>query len=801
MTPVADRFRRALREAGSLADELPWWGWVDERTLLTLRGEVLSLAELRPQPTAGRSGASLAADAEAFARLCGQAPANCRLSLHAMRRPCAAAAAPDGARFPASAWLGREAQVAERCGDVRVLAGWCLDEGLAAAERGRPLLERLRGRNGDGFREAAVAGAAERLRRLVDAQLALAGEGRLRLLGPAEGSAALAEVCNRPGAEAPGPGPGGGLGWRLAVSDLEAHARHLEVGGEPAALFSLSEPPPAAGADALRAVFALGGAWTLHWEWRRVEVAAARKRIQNARRHYHSKRWGLMAHARDTQGTTLAMEDGAASTEAERLGEALIEVEAEGEPYGELAVGLAVHGPLDDVERRASEVEAAFAGLDAKLIRETFGQLAAWFARMPGQPAARQFRKVLVSGGAAACMAPLWGDPGGHDACRHLGGPPLAVLETPRGRRYRLDLFQGGDVGHTLVLGATGSGKSFLLNFLLVNAQRYRPRVCVLDLGGSYRSLTAALGGSYLSLDPSAAGAGGAVVRPFALPASRESLHFLAGWIDGLLALGGYASAGDDVTELRERVEDIYRLEAARRRLGAFAQTLPPRMKPAMARWVGDGAWGAVFDPPGGAAGDRDFGDDWQVVDISGAAQHPDLAAAALGFYLERLRVEIEDPDELGRLKLMVVDEAWRFLGDARTGGYLAEAARTWRKKNAALILASQSAGDILGAEAAGQILESLPHRVYLANPDLPDRVAEPLHLSEAEVACIRRLAPKSELYLQAGGAGAVLRLRVDPRERWLYTSDPSDVERRDEALRRHGNLDDALDALARGPA
>ena len=76
---------------------------------------------------------------------------------------------------------------------------------------------------------------------------------------------------------------------------------------------------------------------------------------------------------------------------------------------------------------------------------------------------------------------------------------PLAVLETPWRTAYHYDLFCG-DVGHTLMLGPTGSGKSFTLNFLLVEALKYNPRVLILDLGGSYRWLTRFLGGRYLAL-------------------------------------------------------------------------------------------------------------------------------------------------------------------------------------------------------------------------------------------------------------------------------------------------------------
>ena len=72
---------------------------------------------------------------------------------------------------------------------------------------------------------------------------------------------------------------------------------------------------------------------------------------------------------------------------------------------------------------------------------------------------------------------------------------------------------------------------------------------------------------------------------------------------------------------------------------------------------------------------------DWQVIDLAGAAEHEDLCEAALFYLLERLRLSLEHPDETARVKLMVVDEAWRYLRDPAVLAYLAEAAKTWREE------------------------------------------------------------------------------------------------------------------------
>ena len=374
---------------------------------------------------------------------------------------------------------------------------------------------------------------------------------------------------------------------------------------------------------------------TVSLEWRPWAMEAARRRIRGAQRHYFARRYSMMAHVQETEGTAAAMVDSAAATESDRLGEALVELEADGVSYGEATLTVALHGELGSIERLDGDLRRLFAAHDAKVIREGYGQLPAWFARLPAQPRGRQVRKVFVSAGVAACLAPLFGPPRGTRRSRHLGRESLTVLETPWRTAYHYDLF-AGDVGHTLMLGATGSGKSFTLNFLLVEALRYDPRVLILDLGGSYRWLTRFLGGRYLELSPGEAEPT-LRLQPFALPAGTRTFQFLTGWVLRLLKLGGWEASGADTSEIRARIEDLYAFEPERRTLSVLASSLPSATWPAWSRWIEGGAWGAYFDNPAGGAPDLEFAD-WQVIDLAGAVEHPDLCDAALSYLLERMR-------------------------------------------------------------------------------------------------------------------------------------------------------------------
>ena len=90
-------------------------------------------------------------------------------------------------------------------------------------------------------------------------------------------------------------------------------------------------------------------------------------------------------------------------------------------------------------------------------------------------------------------------------------------------------------------------------------------------------------------------------------------------------------------------------------------------------------------------------------------------------------------------------------------------------------------------ARVASALLESIPTKLFLANPELPDAVGSLFRLNGSELARIRGLVPKREFYLRRPDGAAVPRLEVDPESCRLYTSSARDAERRARAIGRHG--------------
>ncbi len=815
---------------GSLSSHIPYWGFVAPDVVLTVDGQLLFFAEVTPAGVDGRSAEALDVVNVAWQKLYSSIDPPHRAFMVFDRPPVSAEVSSfDGDSIGMLAQRKRRSWIAGRVRHMHAYLVIAFQPGMrhhVRTEQSRwPI-----GYFGQWFgKRQRVEHVTFYLREVVDRVLAecrttyrelttlVDDQTPLRPLFGDEIGAFLHRLLNQGQGEwTPMRQPVScGLNWRLAGDTVAFERRYMTVGDKVVGLYSMALPPQRSAANALGELYALPYDFTAVLEWRSVEKGAAMSRIRAVQKHANTQRWSFWAALTQTEGTEMALDDASSSAAVDQLYRAALELDTVGVGYGDMNLTFAVGAPdqaaLDQV---GALIQRVFVQQDGKAVKERFGQAAVWFQRFPGQRAQPLARPILVSSGTAAALSPLFGGARGYDQSDHLSKPCLTLFETRWATSYAYDLFGGTDVGHTCIFGATGSGKSFLLNFLLLQALQYEPRVMILDLGGSYRWLTKFLQGEYIAMDLDAAGTespeehsgpgpkserlrGIPGMKPFSLPPNERTFNFLVRWVQRLLQIGNHAATPEELHDLRRRVEDIYAYDPADRTLWALVRSLKPHLRPPLMRWVQDGAYASTFDGPPDAE-QLDLDHPWTVVDLAGAQEHPEWCTAALFFLFERFRMIIDDESVVGQLKLMVVDEAWRYLADPAVLTALTEAAKTWRKRNAALILATQSVIDVTQSDQAKSLLEMLPTKLFLSNPDFPRTAAETLDLTAEQHETVRSLTPKQELFLHRAREKNVLRLRVDPETYWLATSSPTESALRARMVKKYG-LSAALVRLAAG--
>lgn len=580
------------------------------------------------------------------------------------------------------------------------------------------------------------------------------------------------------------------LDYFVADSPVDCHRDHLRVGRRRVKVLSMKEPPSQTFAHVLGDLYAMPGEFIACLEWQRTPSDRMRRDIQARRRHFFNKRVSLVNYiSPDTKPEEMLVDDSASAT-VQQLGGALTEMEVNGHMFGTCSLTLVLHG-LDArmLERQTAEALKTFAVHDSSVFEETYNLLNAWLAVIPGN-SAHNLRRLALLETNVADLSFLFAFHQGEAVSPHLGREALAIFETPHGNPYAYNLHVQ-DVGHTLVLGATGSGKSFLLNFLVTHAQKYEPLTVVLDLGHSYRKLATLLGGRYVEVGLKQQGV---TINPFALEPTAEHLHFLHAFVRVLVeGSDNYRLSDLEDREVYEAVENLYVLERSQRRLFTLANLLPRAVAARLHKWVEGGRYASLFDN----VDDTLTFDRLQVFDFEAMRSYPALLEPLLFYVLHRVTDRIQDADEAAALKLCVMDEAWRFIQHPTLRAYVLEALKTWRKRNAAMILATQAVDDFTSADLLRTVVESCPTKLLLANPALDRRqYAELFQMNEMELDLLAGLIPRQQVFLKRPDLAKVLALNVDPKSYWIYTNTPVDNERVAAMFREFG-FEAGLDRLA----
>ena len=582
------------------------------------------------------------------------------------------------------------------------------------------------------------------------------------------------------------------LDYYLPESHLECHRRHLRVDDFYVKVLTLKEPSPQSFPLILKRLLEVEANFHVVTEWRKENAGRTRSTIEAKRRHFHNTKRSFFSQVNLNEAPAAdTLLDDSKEARVRELGEAVKQIELHGNYFGQFSLTVVIYDPeLAKVDRACAEFYKVFSVYDAQLYEEKYNLLNAFLATVPGNHHL-DLRSLYLLNTNYADFSFLFTLHNGEPRNAHLRAEYLAVLETNHHTPYFLNLHYR-DTAHTIILGRTGTGKSFLGQFLLTNLQKYAPYTFIFDLGGSFESLTHLLSGSYVRVGLESTDF---KINPFSLAPTKENLDFLALFLKVLIQ-GQRASDLDPAVErdLYYQVENLYSVDASLRTLGVLANTLGQEASARLAKWTRGGQFGFLFDNAEDTISFARF----QCFDFHRMSQYPELLEPLLFYILHRANALIADREVSSIFKTFFIDEAWVFLRNPSIQRYVVEALKTWRKHNAAMVLSTQSLDELKKSEILDVIVESCATKIFLANPDMDrDLYRHQFHLNDTEVELIAGLTPKQQFLIKTPELGKVVNLHVDPKSYWLYTNDPYDNKRRKEAFDAYG-FEKGLEFLAK---
>jgi type IV secretion system protein VirB4 len=497
-----------------------------------------------------------------------------------------------------------------------------------------------------------------------------------------------------------------------------------------------------------------------------LDKAEAQATLEKYRKQWWSKRKGLWTMIKEEASKQeAALVDNAAANKSADADLALQELGDDLVSFGYLTTTVTVWDrDLEHVRRKSQRVREVIQSRGFTVKDETLNSTFAWLGSLPGHVYANVRRPLVHSLNLAHTM-PLSSVWAGDATNRHLEaiagvGDPHVYCSTTGDTPFRLHLAVG-DVGHTLILGPTGAGKSTLLGVLALQWLRYpNAQVIVFDKDRSARAATLAVGGACyepghergaVAFQPLAA-----IDRPAERAWAAQFVHTLLTAQSVAVDSARKAAIDATLTNLQTADRSQRTLTALADQLGSYDRDLQQALRP----YTLEGPFGRIFD----ADHDDVEPSAWTMIEMGSLMS---LGEAAVLPALEYLFHRVEQQFD-GRPTLMIVDEAWLFLGHAVFAGRLQAWLKTLRKRNVYVVFATQEVADATRRpELMSTILSACPTKIFLPDDEALTPAIADLYqrfgLTTAEVQLLAKAQKKRDYYYRSVKGRRLFQLALGP--------------------------------------
>jgi len=338
-----------------------------------------------------------------------------------------------------------------------------------------------------------------------------------------------------------------------------------------------------------------------------------------------------------------------------------------------------------------------------------------------------------------AAFASFHNYPSGKRKGNHWGDA-VTVLNTVSGTPYFFS-FHVRDVGHSMIIGPTGSGKTVLLNFLCAQAQKFKPRLFFFDKDRGAEIFVRAIRGKYVIPDASRVSG----FNPFQLPDTNENRSFLVELLKALVSTGPTPLPAHEVERINEAVSGNYKLPQHQRRLRNIAPFMglggPGTLAGRLSMWHTNGSHNKLFDNEEDQidfSSARVFG-----IEMGRILQDKVSIGPVLLYLFHRIQSSLD-----GSPTMIVLDEAWALIDNPVFAPKIKDWLKVLRKLNTFVVFATQSVEDAAKSQISDTLIQQTATQIFLPNLRATTIYRDVFMLSEREFNLVKTTDPSTRFFL-----------------------------------------------------
>lgn len=416
------------------------------------------------------------------------------------------------------------------------------------------------------------------------------------------------------------------------------------------------------------------------------------------------------------------------------------------------------------LESNVRKVVQAYESKGFTVKREDLNAVGAWFGSIPGNAYAN-VRRPMLSTLNLCHLLPLSAVWAGEEKCKHLNAPALMNTQTDGSTPFRLNLHIN-DVGHAMVVGPTGSGKSVFLCFLEAQCRSFKnARIFVFDKGGSSRTLAAGLGGSFYDLGNESE-ANAQSFQPLRHIDNEDEKIWASEWLQQIYLQEGVSLTPDHRKDIWQAILSLASTPEDERTMFGFWNLVQNiELRNAILPFIGKvqgitdgGPYGRLFDS------DKDtlkLGS-YQAFEMGELMNKKNAVLPTLLYLFHVIEKSCD-----GSPTFIILDECWTFLDNPIFAEKIREWLKTMRKNNVSIIFATQNLTDIKNCSISSAIIESCLTRIFLPNPNALNpsdtEVYQYFNLNDTERNIISKAIPKRQYYYKSPLGSRLFELALSP--------------------------------------